>query len=302
MGKRYTKSTRVGTASTSAWRVLGTETIPAAWKWHFSWQGQLGKSGMVQSPDRIRNSLKIKCRGRGSNPHGAKLHRILSPVRLPVSPPRHGSNINHLRGSCSRLTSPDRPIVTVFVTVTSASFRTPSRRSSPLDDVVPVEHRPTRGRAGCAERIRITSSGCSGSTSRVRHGYTARQPRIGRGTGPPGRPPSPIDAATGAPRTSCPSIVPWSLGEQREGRARGLAANDAIVKILRDEGFETRAVPDRSFTHAELRVTGQNRTGLRDRRAHDAATALRTVSYRLRQTDGRPGHEAAPDNRNPSTV
>lgn len=81
-----------------------------------------------------------------------------------------------------------------------------------------------------------------------------------------------------------------------------LAAHDAIVKILRDEGFETRAVPDRHFTHAELRVTRQNRAGVRDRLALDAASALRTVNYRLRQTSGRPGHEAAPDNRNPSAV
>jgi hypothetical protein len=71
-----------------------------------------------------------------------------------------------------------------------------------------------------------------------------------------------------------------------------LAAHDAIVKILRDEGFETRAVPDQHFTHAELKVTGQNRAGLRDRLAHDAATALRTVNYRLRQTDGRPNLKA----------
>lgn len=65
-----------------------------------------------------------------------------------------------------------------------------------------------------------------------------------------------------------------------------LAAHDAIVKILCDEGFQTRVVSERHFTHAELRVTAQSRTGVHDRYARDAARALQSVNYRLRQTGG----------------
>ena len=62
-----------------------------------------------------------------------------------------------------------------------------------------------------------------------------------------------------------------------------LAAHDAIVKILRDLGWQTRAVPERRFTHAELPLTAQTRGGVRDRLARDAARALQTVNYRLHQ-------------------
>ena len=72
-----------------------------------------------------------------------------------------------------------------------------------------------------------------------------------------------------------------------------LAAHDAIVKILRDEGWQTRAVPERHFTHAELPLTRQTRAGVRDRIARNAARALQTVNYRLRQREVPSGRAAA---------
>ena len=72
-----------------------------------------------------------------------------------------------------------------------------------------------------------------------------------------------------------------------------LAAHDAIVKILRDQGLQTRSVPERHFTHAELPITGQTRAGMRDRIARDAERALQAVNYRLRQGKVRSGRKGA---------
>ncbi len=72
-----------------------------------------------------------------------------------------------------------------------------------------------------------------------------------------------------------------------------LAAHDAIVKILRDEEFKTRAVPEQHYTHAELAVTGETRDGLRDRFTSGAERALRAVNFHLRQRAGRSGDTAA---------
>ena len=76
-----------------------------------------------------------------------------------------------------------------------------------------------------------------------------------------------------------------------------LAAHDAIVKILSDEGLRTRPVPERHFTHAELPITGQTRASVRDRIARDAARAVQTVNYRLRQGEGRSGRSNSPRRR-----
>ena len=43
--------------------------------------GTFARISLARSTDQARKSLKIKYRGRGSNPHGAKLHRILSSAR-----------------------------------------------------------------------------------------------------------------------------------------------------------------------------------------------------------------------------
>jgi len=74
-----------------------------------------------------------------------------------------------------------------------------------------------------------------------------------------------------------------------------LAAHDAIEKILRDEGFVTRAVPDQQYTHAELALTGQSRNRLRDQMTGSAARALRALNYHLRQREGRTGRQAVND-------
>jgi hypothetical protein len=47
----------------------------------------------------FNSSIPSSCRERGSNPHGAKPHRILSPVRLPVPPSRLACVFNYLRPS-----------------------------------------------------------------------------------------------------------------------------------------------------------------------------------------------------------
>ncbi len=50
----------------------------------YRWQGQLNGGAALEGAQKY-----LGCRGRESNPHGPEVRGILSPVRLPVSPPRH---------------------------------------------------------------------------------------------------------------------------------------------------------------------------------------------------------------------
>ena len=73
-------------------------------------RAQRRQDAKIPPSRRARDSpdfLGIWCRRRGSNPHGRKAHRILSPARLPVSPLRH---------------EVDRPILSTTYTVCSSGF------------------------------------------------------------------------------------------------------------------------------------------------------------------------------------
>ena len=78
----------------SAWKAdaLPTELLP-----HFGSGGRIRTNDLrVMSPTSYQTALPrdmyfvLKwCLGRESNPHDQRDHRILSPVRLPIPPPRH---------------------------------------------------------------------------------------------------------------------------------------------------------------------------------------------------------------------